>query len=950
MLKKWAVRSIAMVLILCMLLPMTAFAANEEKVRYSDLFYGYSTEYLISRQLQNYAIRTTNMMDTVCNAYMDSPKFILTGMDAIINAYTHPQDLYTLLADTFTDSSYTYENAIDSANKKVFLHLLSSYGTVREDGAERLGEITGMIEDLAQANESFEAMYDWSAMDTVELADTYLSFLLDYNLFLTIPAPFILSIGAEAAAIAKGGVTAMELLNGIALALLMEDVRLSMIDDVLTYAGEDSMIGEGFSRLRSQLQYGFVGYFIANYLVDTAVDHITDLWTGYVMKKVTPIGLTAALIRISREVVLDMILAVPSIDEVLEQIILKQYAVEMYQVVIGKTTAFRSPFKTQAVMDYSHLVGGLIAATNAALDATEPLTLDENANDLAAVQASWGEFTYFDYICGVMDTISDIPTGERIIKTYTSSWRMEDGAKLHTPSDRLEPNTVYLFRGALRADAEIHDGMTLATEDGSPASILGSLRIVGGNGIVTVPEGQVCTVRDEIDVEQGGKLLNLGKLECHALILDPVYNQHSMVQNSGHLTVETDITMTTFHSTAMGDHHGVLMQDDPDALLEIGGSFRAEQADSSAITDGHVVFSGTSDHPVQHLVCHDLTVESCTAFSLLSDLTLTGRMDGGNVPFSHQGYEIKMGSGSFLVPQAASYGKVRIDGEVELGSVTLEQLTVGGALTFADGAEVMVDGAVKIIGRMTIPNGVTVTVGDLDIYHGGVLENHGELACENASVRTTSGSSFLYNHGALTVHDHLDVTAKSNFVMGNTYSYVVQTEERASLYIGKKLTANDLTCLKLTGGTVTHPPAQEVEDLIASIGEVTLEDGGRIGKAEVLYRQLSPAQQSLVGNSALLPTARSQWNGLRQKIDGLEVETRSADGQLQVNICNRQQAQAPAFTAVVCIYDADGRLDSCVLLPVELQTDGQIGQTLPVKDGQTWQVYFVTNGNWFPLK
>ncbi|MBQ1249998.1 MAG: hypothetical protein IIY00_00150, partial [Clostridia bacterium] len=102
--------------------------------------------------------------------------------------------------------------------------------------------------------------------------------------------------------------------------------------------------------------------------------------------------------------------------------------------------------------------------------------------------------------------------------------------------------------------------------------------------------------------------------------------------------------------------------------------------------------------------------------------------------------------------------------------------------------------------------------------------------------------------------------------------------------------------------------------------------------------------------SALLPTARSQWNGLRQKIDGLEVETRSADGQLQVTIRNRQQVQAPAFTAVVCIYDADGRLDSCTTQPVELQTGGQVGQTLPLKDGQTWQVYFVTNGNWFPLK
>ena len=953
-------RWIAVVLIVTLLMPFASAAATEdEPVSYSDLFYGYSIDYLNSTALRNYAINTTAVMDTVFTAYTNSPKYILTGTGAVVDAYTHPNEMFQLILDTFSGTNYTYQDALDTANQKVFLELLTSCGTIGTDFTESCGQMTQLLQDISLAYETYNTNVSWFNFSKDELFDSFFDYLGEINIFHTISPSLLTEIASASkltlTSLAESTQETMEYLQAIGITLVMEEVRMSMIEDVLRHTSERSTIYEGFSRLHNQLQVFFLSYFVENYLKEEIIEEVSDVFVHFLAGTCSAAGLTIAMLRISKTVILDMLLQVPSVDDVLVQMILKQYAVEMYQVVQSKTTVFLKPFEVADISQYQDLVCTMIAATTAALEASEKLTTSDTEDDLSASISSYGDFTYLDYITGIKRYLSGIPAAGRITKTYSTTWSLQDDMELRAPSNTLSENCIYLFRGGIWADVDIYGDMTLAPEDHSAFSIHGNLRIVNNpDQAVVVPEGQSCTVTGSISVAQGSTLQNYGTLRCQSAQITPVYNRHSILYNSGLLVISQDLTMTSFDSTGLGTHHGYLKQITNDAIVQIGGSFRAENIASSMITAGTVEFIGTTGHLAENLFCHNLSISPCSSFRLLTDLTLTGHCNPHNTPIQHQGWFIDMQTGSTLAEQSGSFGNIRITGDVTLGSVFVEQLQISGNLTIFDQAALTVQGPVNVCGLLTIPAGASLIVdGNLDIYHGGAAENNGTLTCKDASIRSTTGSSSLQNNGTLTVNGSLTATAISNFVLGDTYSYLIQTSEDASIHIEENFTVDHLNCLRITGGTLTNPPIQAVEAAIDAIGVVTLDSLSTIAYAEYLYTQLSDAQKQFVCNDAVLQEAIQQLQALQKLVHAVEIlaETQlsGTNKLLTVSITNTAAEQAPTVMAFLCIYDADGRFHSCDMVPLSLSPGETINRQLSLAPEQSWSIFLTTQNSHTPL-
>ena len=124
--------------------------AEEEHIYYSDLFYGYDSEYLESAKLQKHYGEVSGQMAKVFNEYIDSPAFTWTGIKTSISAATDFETFLKLLTDAYGDEhGATYYDGMDAANADFVKEMM---GQTRLSEAEayygKCGKISKKAKDL----------------------------------------------------------------------------------------------------------------------------------------------------------------------------------------------------------------------------------------------------------------------------------------------------------------------------------------------------------------------------------------------------------------------------------------------------------------------------------------------------------------------------------------------------------------------------------------------------------------------------------------------------------------------------------------------------------------------------------------------------------------------------------------------------------------------------------
>ena len=130
-----------------------------------------------------------------------------------------------------------------------------------------------------------------------------------------------------------------EAVKTLAIGLMLENLRMEVIDDILAHAPSDYAIYQGFSKLKTQLRNGFASYFVDQYVMkkvlnkihDEAVSKLGEFVLGDVM---VCFKVVSTLISVASTIVFDVILDVPGIDDLTVQTVLDEYATDLYLILI----------------------------------------------------------------------------------------------------------------------------------------------------------------------------------------------------------------------------------------------------------------------------------------------------------------------------------------------------------------------------------------------------------------------------------------------------------------------------------------------------------------------------------------------------------------------------------------------------------------------------------------
>ena len=89
---------IAIIMVSCLFAPV-AYASEstqttEDKIYYSDLFYGYDTSYLTNAYIEDYYDDVDDVARDIFNDYINSPKYVWTQIETSIAAALSAKELF----------------------------------------------------------------------------------------------------------------------------------------------------------------------------------------------------------------------------------------------------------------------------------------------------------------------------------------------------------------------------------------------------------------------------------------------------------------------------------------------------------------------------------------------------------------------------------------------------------------------------------------------------------------------------------------------------------------------------------------------------------------------------------------------------------------------------------------------------------------------------------------
>ena len=533
--KKYGTRILSILMIVASIVVFCTFhsSASDSNIFYSDLFYGYSSSYLRSQYLRDYASENSALMSDIFNAYIDSGDSVWMTIKTGLSAATNLNEFIQLVSDGFGNTDYNYNNALDKANEEFAKKLLSDssynsqislYGTSKK--------VAKKLKDLTSLYEKVRGEIDWQHMTGWEIVDHYATYLSDLGVYEDTPysIPVFRDVLPELKKLSSAFDVGSKVLEGagaFSLALMIEEIRMDIIDEIIDNSEPGTYLYDGMTRLKTQLRNGWKSYLIDNYITETALNELTDVLVKSATSGSTMYGLVTAILKVASWITFDVIMNVPTLEDCLVQQTLTNYASGLYSALVSKQVCFGSQFMSDDILGYEGLFSAYSAAVNAGLDASENLTIDSNKDDLTHLKNQNKSFNYDSYIEDIISTISNTQINDLNYRPLTD-WNLLSSTQFLAASDLIEPNAVYTFNGAIQGNVTLTGNDPLLTNC-DPLVINESLncnllklnenRIVV-NGDLTVSSLDMQNERDYLLVNgdcevtgDGGSTLTAGTIE-----------------------------------------------------------------------------------------------------------------------------------------------------------------------------------------------------------------------------------------------------------------------------------------------------------------------------------------------------------------------------------------------------------------------------------------------------
>lgn len=736
-------------LLVLLLLADTGLAAEGSgDVYYSDLFYGYSPNYLKSEYLTSYAQDSAAIMSRVFNDYVDSPAFIWTEISTAINSATDARTLIELISDASGISDYNYSNALNKANEELVKELLSDKELAGVSAVyAKGGKITKKAENIAKLYEEFQENFEVYQLTDEQIISEYYAAISHSGIYENLSTTQIkvytqvLLPNIEPVKEALGvGTTALEACSAFALALLAEDIRMEIIDDIAVAATPETVLHDGMKRLQSQLNDGWSSYMYENYLKDELISELYSVFTKKITGSLTAYGFVTSLLKVASWVSFDVLFNVPDLEDIMVQSVLASYSGSLYQILQQKILAFDSSVTTTEIFGYENCFCVYAAATALGLEASEKLALASNEEDLESVLYRASSFTYGSYIEMVKAELRLIEKGQRELKSV-QQFAEKLPVSICDPSDEIVPSGVYMFDGAVQGDVELlyhYDYNTLEAVDdlycpADDAVINGSLTayILSMSDVSLEIKGDLM-IDESLRLEQT-RLTAGGDMKTSALLFNNASaeikgnvefqwengNRFAMTHRDDYLlvhgsftgnywgddlnvgTVEVKGDFTGWNYNPRGEHVTVLSGEEKQTVSGYFGTVYLNNPD--------IFFDGEIQHLIQHLILQqDYVLNQDVNADVLYlngyNLTVNGDMLVG----CYDDHE----NGLFV-----NGGKLTVNGD----------LTVSGKDLSVQHGQVEVKGDLEICGY---------SVGCLYMgYDDDYVLVHGDFSCTDANLR-----------------------------------------------------------------------------------------------------------------------------------------------------------------------------------------------------------------------
>ena len=741
-----------------------------DDVHYSDLFYGYNTDYLLNNYyFQNYSKETSVVSEKIYNEYFDSPNFFWTEFKTALNAALDLKEWSQIMSDATGSTDFTYQRALTSANELFAQSLFDNAGIISlaSDNSKWLKRINSIF----KAFNEFEDSYDVYKLTDVQVFEEFFAYIQENYIYVHINKTVITNFEnvilpdvSGIVGMLSAGKYAWDAVKILAIGLMLEDFRFEVIDEIINSVDEDSALYDGMVQLRTQLRNGFVSYFMDNYVTQKFFDKISDEIADKLSKIVlgdisTLYSVVTSIGEVLSWVAFDFIFDVPDLDDLTVQKVLREYADEFYCLIKDKIAAFGTQFEVSDITGYESLFTGFVAATNASLDASDKLALDSNSGALNEVKDKYKNFSYNYYINGVISTIEQIPSDQRQLKTF-ENWKIFKSTTLRNASDTLEEDSVYLFKGTFRGNLTVSAEL-LFEQDVVPV-IAGNVDVI--TGTLDIPEGTSFTIDGNCNVG----IYNVG---------------FGSLVNNGTLVCTGNLAINYYKGT-----YSVFIQNVDDSKLILGGNFSAADITCSIITKGTVIFNGTEQQTVKNLKVYDIEVLNKAGIKYLSNVDLYGHYDLNGNLLDNGGYVTYMYDGATF-EDGSDYKEIRIIEDTVLRS------NIKGNIGIIETA------------ILTIPEGASFTIDgncNVGIYNVGfgLLVNNGTLIC-------TGNLAINYYKGS--------------------YSVFIQNVDDSKLVLGGNFSAADITCSIITKGTVIFNGTEQQTVKNIKAPSIIIENGSEEG-------------------------------------------------------------------------------------------------------------------------
>lgn len=810
---------------------------EEEYIYYSDLFYGYSSYLMHAPVLLEHRTDTQYILNKVYEEYRDSPSFAFSNIKDALGAAFDLKAWTQKVTDAFGYTSFTYEKALDAANVDLATHMLGGSAVANYYGAE--AKWIKKFNDILKVYDTFDKNYEVSMMTDTQVFTAMLAVLDDSSVLVYISSAQIQTLSEDilphistiTKILSKGG-DILTAAKTIATGIMLEDFRLEMIDAILKNTTSGTMLYDGMSRLKSQMQKGFVTYFLENYVKEAVLGELS----GNVVKKLTETVLgdmagvyqiIGAVTKVASWIVFDCIFKVPDIDDLTKQMVLSEYAYNLFDALETQAGKFSAQFTTQDVTNFETIASAYVAATNAALAASDAVKLSSNQVRLAEITEKYSADGFYDSWMEDVKTLIQLkPYDQRTITDF-GTWNITENTTLSNGSDTIEKNTIYFPAEGLKANVyKSHDyyRKNMAVLEGHSLKLIGNMETYYNTSKFTIPSGSSLEITGDFDYicasysgSSGTKsnLNNNGTLLVSGdFTISGSYSyyfggaQRAHVTNNGTITVGGKVTMdeaagtftnngevqidgdlgvynlgTIQNNSAIYCHNLTLYSGykDPkpnqDSKLLMGENGvvyvygNVEDRGSETIT-GTLDFVGTDVQEIYGLEATNIQVHNPNGIKYLSALYLYGCYTLNGNPLDNNGYKTYCYTGASFGDDS-DYKNLCVPGKFYLKTSIKGNLTTttDSNLIISKGAEVTITGNVSIGARANFTNNGKCTIdGKLYISGDGTsdsFKNSGELTLlQDAELGAVRWISIFSNTGTIKAHKNLTIFLSDNTIDG----------------------------------------------------------------------------------------------------------------------------------------------------------------------------------------